>query len=283
MNSSILEEIRNTLTALSRSERLVGEWLLANSRQAVDLSINEVAAASGVSDPTVIRFCRSLGLSGFRELKTNLIAALQQPQSYLHHDVSGQDSPGDAALKVLENAIQTLVELRASIPRMPFDAATACLTEARQIIFVGLGASGCVARDACHKFFRLGIPCTTALDAQTILQHAAIAGPEDVFIAMSHTGKWPDLVKGMQLAGTRGARIMAITDRQSPLGLIADLTFDCHPPEDTNIFTPMSSRLAQLTLLDALQVSLAIALGNDAETNLRLSKAALTQSIDRYQ
>lgn len=283
MNSSILADIRQTLPTLSRSEQKVAEWLLANSRKSVDLSINEVAAGAGVSDPTVIRFCRSMGLAGYRELKTHLIAALQRPQSYLHHDVSADDQPGDAAIKVLESSVQALVDLRASLPRMPFAAATELLASARQIIFVGLGASGYVARDASHKFFRLGIPCSTALDSQTILQQASIATSQDVFVTMSHTGSWPDMINGMQLAIDRSASVIALTDQQSLLGRIATLTFDCHPPEDTNVFTPMSSRLAQLTLLDALQINLAIALGQSAENNLKLTKEALATAIDRPQ
>ncbi|MFT6752733.1 MAG: RpiR family carbohydrate utilization transcriptional regulator, partial [Candidatus Azotimanducaceae bacterium] len=62
---------------------------------------------------------------------------------------------------------------------------------------------------------------------------------------------------------------------QSPLAGQASWVFDCHPAEDTNVFTPMSSRLTQLTLLDALQVALALKLGTSAEENLRLTKRSL--------
>lgn len=281
MNSSILTDIRNQVDKLSKSERMVAEWLLANGRRAVDQSIGEVAEAAGVSEPTVIRFCRSIGLSGFRELRTHLIAAQQKPQSYLHNDVSRDDAAEDAAMKVLESSIYALVELRESLSQMPFESAVQSLRGARLITFVGFGASGFVARDANHKFFRLGVPCTTALDPQTVLQHAAVAEAADVYIAISHTGNWPDLVRGMNLARQRGATVLAVTDKSSDLALAANLTFHCHPPEDTNIFTPMSSRLAQLTVLDALQVCFAISLGEAAEDNLRLTKDALVSNLKR--
>ena len=281
MNSNILTDIRNQADKLSKSERMVAEWLLANGRRAVDQSIGEVAEAAGVSEPTVIRFCRSIGLSGFRQLRTHLIAAQQKPQSYLHNDVSRDDVAEDAAMKVLENSIHALVELRESLSQMPFETAVQCLRDARLITFVGLGASGCVARDANHKFFRLGVPCTATLDSQTILQHAAVATTADVYIAISHTGNWPELIKGMQLAQKRGATVIAVTDQSSDLAQTADLTFHCHPPEDTNTFTPMSSRLAQLTVLDAIQVCLAISLGEVAEENLRLTNDALISHLNR--
>ncbi|MFT5101791.1 MAG: RpiR family carbohydrate utilization transcriptional regulator [Flavobacterium sp.] len=275
MQHSMHERIERQLPNLSKSERRVGEWIVANIGRAIDAPIMEVADAAGVSEPTVIRFCRSMGVSGFRELRTHLIAAQQRPESYLHHDVSAADDASNAAMKVLESAIHALVGLRGLISSMPFEAAVSAMTEARQIIFIGLGASGYVARDACHKFFRLGMPCTTALDSPTILQHSAIARRDDVYIVMSHNGEWPELIAGMKLARAGGATVLALTDPQSPLAGQASWVFDCHPAEDTNVFTPMSSRLTQLTLLDALQVALALKLGTSAEENLRLTKRSL--------
>jgi RpiR family transcriptional regulator, carbohydrate utilization regulator len=260
---------------MTRSERQVGSWVLANAQRSVDASIMQVAEAAAVSEPTVIRFCRSVGVAGFRELKTRLIAALQRPDSYLHHDVAAEDGPGEATTKVLESSIRALVDLREVVSAMPFEAAADVVLGARQIVFVGLGASGIVAQDACHKFFRLGLACATALDSPTILQQASIARAGDVYVAISHTGHWPELVQGMKLAVQREASVVALTDPDSALAAEASLVFDCHPPEDTNVFTPMSSRLAQLVLLDALQVAVALKMGSEAQDNLRLTKEAL--------
>ena len=272
------QRIERQLPSLSQSERRVGEWIIANIGRAIDAPIMDVADAAGVSEPTVIRFCRSMGVSGFRELRTHLIAAQQRPESYLHHDVNATDDAANAAMKVLESSIHALVGLRGLISSMPFETAVSVMAEARQLVFVGLGASGHVARDACHKFFRLGIPCTTALDSPTILQQSAIARSDDVYIVMSHSGEWPELIAGMKLARAGGASVLALTDPQSLLAEQASLVFDCHPAEDTNVFTPMSSRLTQLTLLDALQVALALKMGTTAEENLRLTRRSLGHS-----
>lgn len=272
---TILHQIERELEELPRSEKRVGKWILANPSQGVNASVMEVAQATEVSEPTVIRFCRKLGASGFREFKMQLVAALQRPDSFLHHDVEDDDGAVAAANKVLESSIRALVDLRELMSLMPFESAVSAMKSARQLVFVGLGASGHVARDAAHKFFRLGVPCTTALDPQTLLQQAAITGPDDVFISVSHTGQWSEMVKAMSLATRRGAEVIALTDPDAPLAEVASIVFACHPPEDTNVYTPMSSRLAQLTLLDALQVALALELGNEAEKNLRLTKEAL--------
>lgn len=275
MNTAFLTEVGSKQDSLSRSESKVAAWILSNPAEAVGASVQTVAAHSEVSEPTVIRFCRSMGLDGFRDLKTHLIASLHRQDSYLHHDVDAEDDASSAAVKVLESSVNALVELRKQIFSMPFEAAVKAIIGARQIVFAGLGASGHVAGDACHKFFRLGMPCVTAIDSPTILQLASVCQAGDVIIAISHKGTWKEMIDGMNIATSRGATVIAITDPDSPLARAAGILFSCHPDEDTNVYTPMSSRLAQLTVLDALQVSVALQMGEVAEDNLRSAKAAL--------
>ena len=276
MKDSFLRDVKDRLESLSRSETKVANWILTNPGEAVGASIQAVAKQCSVSEPTVIRFCRSMGLNGYRDLKTHLIASLHKSESYLHHDVSEQDKPATAAVKVLESSISALVNLRKQIFAMPFEEAVESIVGARQIILTGLGASGHVAGDASHKFFRLGVPCVALTDSPTILQQASICRSGDVIIAISHTGTWNELIQAMQIAKSNGATVLAVTDPKSRLAEVATILFPCHADEDTNIYTPMSSRLAQLTVLDALQVSVALKLGDTAEQNMRAAKAALS-------
>ncbi len=273
----MLQDIHQALDALSRAERAVGEWVIEHPREATTATVGDIAAATSVSEPTVVRFCRSVGASGFRDFKLRLAEAFGSAGSFVHSDVAPNDSVDDAVLKVLDRSIQTLNELRGRVASMPFATAIGRLVNARQIVFAGLGSSGEVARDASQKFFRLGIPCAVATDSPTLLQMASIAAPEDVYIAISNTGHWQSLVGAMQRATARGATVIALTDDGSPLAATAELVFGNHVAEDTSVFTPMSSRLAHLATLDALQVALAVRLGPAAETRLRATKSALSE------
>jgi RpiR family carbohydrate utilization transcriptional regulator len=147
---------------------------------------------------------------------------------------------------------------------------------ARQIGVAGLGASGHVAGEARHKFFRLGIPCTVLADSPGILQFASIVNGADVLVLISHRGNWPELALAAATARERGAQVIGLTNSTSPLAGQCSIVFDCKRPEDTSIYTPMNSRLAQLALLDAVHVSLALKLGNAASECLRQTKGALT-------
>ena len=274
----MLSRISHALPALSPSEKRVAEWVLAHPREATDATLAHIAGECKTSEPTVLRFCRRLGLGGFRELGIRLAESLSAPGSYVHRDVNPDDSAADAVMKVMDASIQSLAEMRAQLSSMPVDETTRAMAAARQIAFAGLGASGHVARDACHKFFRLGIPCASLTDTPMILQFAAIVEPDDVLVLLSHTGRWQEFAQAADIARERGATVVAITNPESALADAASILFPCRVVEDTNVFTPMSSRLGQLALLDAILVALALARGASATERLKLSKDALVSS-----
>lgn len=276
MSQSFLNRLRLKSETLSPSEGRVAAWVLENPAEALNTSLKSVAEICEVSEPTVIRFCRSMGLAGYRELKTELMASLHRAESYLHSNVGPKDEASLAAAKVLESSISGLVATRTSLHDFPFDEASDLLASASQIVFFGFGASGFAAQDACHKFFRLGIPCAAATDTPSILQHAAVRKKTDVVIVISNSGEWSELSEGVDIARARGATVIGITDPLSKLANTVDLLLPCEPLEDPNLYTPMSSRLVQLVILDALQVCIALKMGKTAEDNLRDTKEALS-------
>lgn len=271
----MLRRLEQQVDSLSRAERQVGEWILANPRAAAGSTLAHLARRCGTSEPTVIRFCRRLGLKSFRELAVSLTAAMTDPARIVHSAVQAGDSAADAVVKVLDAAILSLMETRSELSGLPFEQAAAIFKASRQIVFAGLGASGRVAEDACNKFFRLGTPCSALTDGPSVRQFAAVARDGDCLVLISQSDRWRDIRDSARLARDNNAAVIVVTDPDSELAATADLVFACYPSEDVNVFTPMSSRLTQLALLDALQVSFALNLGTEAVDRLRASKAVL--------
>lgn len=271
----MLSAIQEKTPNLSRAEQRVARWVMRHPRQASRATLAEVAAECGTSEPTVIRFCRSIGLSGFREFAIRLTEDLSRPVSNVHNNVGADDTAPDAVAKVMDASIRSLIDMRAIMSALPVEQAIEAMRSARQIAFAGLGASGHVAADACQKFFRLGTPCTALTNTPDILQFAGVLESRDVLIIISQAGRWPELAKAAQLARQRGATVIALTDRGSRLASLATILFPCEGVEDPSIFTPMSSRLAHLALLDSLQVALALVLGDAAVDRLQRSRQAL--------
>ena len=271
----MLHQISSRLADLSKTESRVALWILEHPRKAAEATLAEVAGASDASEPSVVRFCRKVGLGGFRELTLRLTETLSRPDSYVHQSIESGDDSNVVAGKVVDFAIQSLMDLRTQLPFLPLELAVKAMSGARQIAFAGLGASGRVASDAHHKFFRLGIPCSVITDSPTLLQFSAIAEPDDVLVVCSNSGGWPELQSAATTARSRGAIVIAITMPDTALADSANIALCCKVPEDTSVYTPMTSRLAHLALLDVLQVSMALTLGDKAATRLRDSKNAI--------
>ena len=271
----MLTAIQEQTPNLSRAEQRVARWIMRHPRQACRATLAEVAAECGTSEPTVIRFCRSVGLSGFREFTIRLTEDLSRPVSNVHNSVGADDKASDAVAKVMDASIRSLIDMRSIMSALPVEEAVSAMQSARQLAFAGLGASGHVAADACQKFFRLGTPCTALTNTPDILQFAGVLEARDVLIIISQGGQWPELARAAELAKQRGAVVIALTDQGSRLAALASIVFPCEGVEDPSIYTPMSSRLAHLALLDSLQVALALVQGDAAVDNLQRSRLAL--------
>ena len=90
----MLGQINQSLGRLSRAEKKVAEWVLAHPREVAESTVAEVARAAATSEPSVIRFCRRMGLTGFRDLTLRLTEALSSPVAYVHRDGSADGQLG---------------------------------------------------------------------------------------------------------------------------------------------------------------------------------------------
>ena len=119
----MLNLINRSLPDFSPSERQVAEWIVRHPQEAVGATLAHVANECGTSEPTVIRFCRRVGLQGFRELGIRLTEAMSNPTSYVHRDVQPNDTSSDAIIKVMDASIKSLIDMKLSLSQMPIDEA----------------------------------------------------------------------------------------------------------------------------------------------------------------
>ena len=238
-------------------------------------SITNLAEDSGVSEPTVTRFCRKLGLSGFMELK--LCIARELPSgSYLHENVSEADDLPVIFEKLFNSCIEALKESLKQIDTETLQKAVEALSNAGRIDFFGQGGSAIVARDAYHKFFRLGIPCSVHDDPHMQVMSASCLNKNDVLIAVSHTGSTKDIIESAKIAKKSGATVIGITGgSKSPLSKVSDITISVNSKEAALLLAPMTSRLVQLAIIDVLFVTVAMGRMDDFHRQLQEVKKAL--------
>lgn len=272
----ILEIIRDHMPTYSNAERRVADTVLAKPNAVIHFSIAKLAREAGVSEPTVVRFCRILGFEGFKEFKLRLAQGLVAGTDYVHQEVK----PGDDAATYIKRiglfAVNGLSGVVRQLDPVAVEQAVATLAGARRIEFYGFGASAAVAVDAHHKFFRLGIPCNAYSDSHMQAMSASTLGPGEVVVAISHTGRSRELIESVRLARTAGGVVIGITTSDSPLAQECSqvLAVDLH--EDTDVFTPMLSRLAHLLLIDILVVGVSLLRGEQVTDRLQRMKKALS-------
>lgn len=273
-----LDKIQSHLELLSKSERKVAEVILASPQTAIHSSIATLARMADVSEPTVNRFCRRLDTKGFPDFKLHLAQSLANGTPYVNRNVEENDSVDSYTSKIFESVMASLDTVKANLDIAAINRAVDLLTQAKKISFFGLGASAAVAHDAMNKFFRFNIPVVYFDDIVMQRMSCMNSGEGDVVVLISHTGRTKNLVEMAHLARENDATVLAITSRDTPLAQAATLALLLDVPEDTDVYMPMVSRIAQLTLIDVLATGFTLRRGAKFRDNLKRVKEALKES-----
>ena len=272
----MLARISQKLPELSSAERRVAECVLAQSKWFVQAAVANIAQEARVSQPTVIRFCRSMGFSGLSEFKLNLSASIgHDGMPYVHEELNSTDSMQDVLNKVIANTAATVLGSRNSLNAADLDTAVKLMAKARRIEFYGAGNSGIVAMDAQHKLFRFGLSTVAYTDSHVQLMAAAVLSPQDVLVVISHSGSSRDLLDAIKIAKGNGAKIIGLNRADSPVAQACDCVISVITPEDSKKYTPMISRLLQLMVIDMLTIGLALHLGENVSEMLAKTKAGV--------
>ncbi|NHI00609.1 MULTISPECIES: MurR/RpiR family transcriptional regulator [Oceanimonas] len=273
-----LEKITKNLDSFSKSERKVAEVILASPQTAIHSSIAALAKLADVSEPTVNRFCRRLDTKGFPDFKLHLAQSLANGTPYVNRHVEEDDGPESYTAKIFESSMACLDSARQSLDPQAVNRCVDILTQARKLSFFGLGASSAVAHDAMNKFFRFNVP-VQCFDDVVMMRMSCIASAEgDVVVLISHTGRTKALVEVAQLARQNDAVVIGLTAKDSPLARECNVVLSMDVPEDTDVYLPMASRLAQMVLIDVLATGFILRRGSRFRENLKKVKEGIKNS-----
>ena len=273
--SAILGQIRRALTSLSPAEQRVAQHVLAQPRSALNDPIAQIARAADVSQPTVIRFCRSLGCEGLSDFKLRLASGLTGTIPITHTQVTGNDSMLELGAKVLGNTASAILQARDHLNRDSMDRAMRLIAESSRVEIYAVGHYGAVANDAQFKFLRVGVSAVAHTDPRLQTLAANLLNPDVVVLIISSSGRIAELLAVAEKAQERGVKVIAITESQSPLARKADLALIVDHVEDIATQVPMISRILHLLMVDILVVGVTLqrgsnvpALGSDVTVGL---------------
>ena len=251
----VLEAIRQGYASLRKSERKVADIILADPGVLARMNMVTLASEAGVSQPTVARLSKQIGCSGFAELKLKMVQEVAAGSPFVPGNVDYLDDSSQLTHKIFTTAATTLLSVRDSLDTDEVERAGQMLASASRIEFLGCGTSGVVAQDAYQRFCRLDIRCGYHQDSVMQSVASSTLGPGDVAVIVSYTGRTRSTVELAKACHLSGASIIGITTQGSPLAQLSDVVLDARITEDTEIYLPTSSRLAQLAIVDVLAAS----------------------------
>jgi DNA-binding MurR/RpiR family transcriptional regulator len=273
---TVLATLRGMLPDLSPSEARVAQAAIDDPAGTAASTIDELARRCDTSETTVIRLCRTIGLSGYPELRLSLAgaAAANGNEEYLSGEILPDDSTDQVVSKVAGADAKAITETAKYVSIGSLEDAARAIGAARRIDLFGSGASSFVAMDMQYKLHRIGLLSFCFADPHSAISSAALLEPGDVALGLSHTGSTKDTIRFLEVARESGATTIALTNHpRGPIGRRADIIVTTAARETTFRSGAMASRIAQLTLVDVLFVLV-------ARQRLDVAKDALQRTFD---
>lgn len=283
INDNVLIKIREMKDSLTPVERLVADYILENTSDIPHLSIKELSQASKTSDASVLRFCKTMGYSGYRSFIVSISASLgsrDEEAKVQYTDIQ----PGDELSTIINNISlnnrQSIDDTLSVINRDEIAKAVEILRKSKRIVFVGIGASGLVCMDGEQKFSRINKMCHAYRDGHSQLTAVSLLTEDDVAIFISNSGSTIEILDALEIAQKNKATCIAITKyNKSQLAERADIVLSISTPELTIRSGAMGSRIAMLTVIDILFAGVASAEYENVKKYLTTTHNILTRKL----
>ena len=244
--------MQTQLASFSPVGQKIAKAILDDPERVVDVSIQQLAREISVSEASIVRFCRTLGLEGFSDLKMALLknaAPTQIPSVF--EEIDENDSMEAVARNVF---VRNLNTLQIAMQRLDFGAVTAAaelLRDAKKIVILGSAASASIAENFYIHLFRVGFPASVETDGEFMQVAAHMADEHTVFIAVSRGGRTKAVVNAFEEARRHGAKTISITaNDKTPLARPSDIPIIHYAP----VQALASTRVVQNTVIDCLYV-----------------------------
>ncbi|MFC7365661.1 MULTISPECIES: MurR/RpiR family transcriptional regulator [Bhargavaea] len=271
-----LASIRTNINRLRGKEAVIAAYILENPRNIIHMTISQLSEELGVADSTVFRFCQKTGFSGFQSFKIALASEVITPLEDIHEKIHADDSVSAITEKVIRSNMKSLEDTLAVHDEKEMERAVKFVVEARTIGFFGNGGSAIVALDGYHKFLRAGLSAFSNMDSHLQIMSAARLGREDLAIVVSHTGSTKDTLDVIRVIKERQVPIIGITNQAiSPLSKAADVKLFTVSEETDFRSEALASRIAQLSLMDALYTNVMMARGDAGREALEQMRKAI--------
>lgn len=253
---SVLIPLKQYQSSASNAECGVVNYIIEHPEESSKCSIYQLAELSYTSASTIVRLCRKLGFTGYREMQSSLIhelalrtQSIKERANYIDHF----DSLSETIVSITYRNITSLEDSMRMLDEAALEESIKILENCKNLYLFGIGSSLLVAQDALLKFIRIGKPCSCCMDTHSQYVLSNNADKTDAAIIISYSGYTEEMLRCANNLRSRGASIIAITRYDnSPLSQLANCTLHTVALEDLFRSGAMSSRISQLNVIDIL-------------------------------
>jgi len=260
--TSIELRIQSIYDSLSNAEKKVADYFLDNIEDVFNKPIAQLAQEAGVSKVAWVRFCKDIGYDGLKDLKKALFAQIREKSddnaADPFSDVRDVTDTKSLIEGIKQNSIRAIQDTAEMLDADSLEKAAKAILNARSVRIFGVGASGMVGNDLHSKLMRINKNSYFGTDHHTQLTYAASMTSEDVAVLISMSGTTSEVLEILSLLKRCKTPSIALTRyNKTPLAMNADTVLYISSQEITMRSGAMSSRLAQLMVIDALFTAVA--------------------------
>lgn len=252
---NMITEIERKYSSLTRSEKKIADYVLANVHEVLFMSITDLADSCGVGDTSVFRFCKTLKLQGYQEFKMLLSLSIDNSKGQAQNGIFrlGNEEGSSLVEQVYNANVAALTETMSTIRMEDIVKSVDILAKAKEIYFYGVGSSLLSAKEAMSRFLRVTLKVKSFEDSHMQSMAASMMNENHAAVLISYSGATKDILNCGRLAKESGAKAIAITRHlKSPLTSYADVTLQCGNDEDPMQGGAISTKISQLFIIDLL-------------------------------
>jgi DNA-binding MurR/RpiR family transcriptional regulator len=278
-NGHCKHRIKASYNSFREKEKKIADYILEHPEEIIHSTISQVADNLDVAEATVFRFCKKIGFKGYQAMKIALASEVVTGMKDIHETIQEGDDEKQVAEKVFRSNIVTLEDTLSVMDGDSFKKAVQLLLKANRVEFYGNGGSGVIAMDAHHKFMRTGIPTIAYSDSHLQVMSASQLTENDLVVLISHTGTNRDILHALEVAKEQGVPTIGITTlAKSPLSEGVDVPLYTVSKETDYRSEALSSRLAQLSIIDALYVNVSIGRKDLMQKSIKKMRQAISST-----
>lgn len=256
----VQDRLRALQGTLPPTAARIADFILANADEVIHMSVTETAERAEASEGSVISLCQQVGARGFQHLKIALARDLVRPVQFIHEDLTEDDTSAVVIEKVFHSDAQALQDTLKVLDVAAVERAVGAIRAARRVEVYGIGSAAPIAEDANYRLMRIGIESKVVVDSHIQAISASLTAPDVATLTVSHSGSTHETVTATRLAKEAGATTICITNYgKSPIIAHADIVLHTMARETQFRTEAMTSRIAQLAIVDALIACLALA------------------------